>query len=158
MIIKLAGVSDLVQILEVLNKVTIALQNKNINQWSYPWDSEYISNEISEEKSYKLMHNESVIGTFFIETIDKIGEYIIEPESLYLSKIAILPEYQGSNIGSKITDFACTNAQKLNKVLYIDCWAGNIKLKEFYSKNGFQYIGDFSEEDYLISIFRSSKK
>ncbi|WP_391122849.1 GNAT family N-acetyltransferase [Psychrobacillus sp. L3] len=155
MIMELAWVNDLSQILEVLNKVTIALQNNNINQWSYPWDSEYISNAISENNSYKLMHNEKVIGTFFIDIIDKIGELTIEPKSLYLSKIAILPEYQGKSIGSKITDFACTNAHKLNKVLYLDCWAGNIKLREFYSKNGFQYIGDFCEEDNLISIFRS---
>jgi ribosomal protein S18 acetylase RimI-like enzyme len=158
MIIKLAGVSDSVHIVEVLNKVTIDLQNKNINQWSYPWDSEYISHEISEGNSYKLMHNENLIGTFFIETIDKIGEHTIEPENLYLSKIAIIPEFQGRKIGSKITDFACTRAQKLNKLLYLDCWAGNIKLKEFYTKNGFQYIGDFFEEDYLISIFRSGRK
>lgn len=157
MIIKLAGINDLTQILEVLNKVTIALQNKNINQWSYPWDSEYIFNAIRKNNSYKLLHNENVIGTFFIEAIDKIGEYSVEPNSLYLSKIAIIPEYQGKSIGSKITDFACTSAQKLNKILYLDCWAGNIKLREFYSKNGFQYIGDFCEEDYLISIFRHGK-
>ncbi|QFF99071.1 GNAT family N-acetyltransferase [Psychrobacillus glaciei] len=104
------------------------------------------------------MHNENVIGTFFIETIDKIGEHTIEPKSLYLSKIAILPEYQGSGIGYKITEFACTSAQRLNKVLYLDCWAGNIKLREFYSKNLFQHIDDFCEEDYLISIFRSGMK
>ncbi|WP_391209431.1 GNAT family N-acetyltransferase [Psychrobacillus sp. L4] len=134
------------------------MQNKNINQWPYPWNSEYISCAIRGNNSYKLIHNENVIGTFFIETIDKIGEQTVDPKSLYLSKIAILPEYQGSSIGTKITEFACTNAQRLNKVLYLDCWAGNIKLREFYSKNGFQYIGDFCEEDYLISIFRSGMK
>jgi hypothetical protein len=46
-----------------------------------------------------------------------------------------------------------SDAQGIAKV-HIDCWAENEKLKDFYSKNGFEYLGDFAEEDYLISIFK----
>jgi hypothetical protein len=42
----------------------------------------------------------------------------------------------------------------MNKTLYLDCWAGNEKLKEFYFNNGFEYVGDFPEEDYFISVFK----
>jgi hypothetical protein len=38
--------------------------------------------------------------------------------------------------------------------LYLDCWAGNKKLRNFYSNAGFDFIGDFPEEDYMISVFK----
>lgn len=40
------------------------------------------------------------------------------------------------------------------KAIYLDCWAGNEKLKSFYSNAGFNYCGDLPEEDYKISIFK----
>ena len=39
--------------------------------------------------------------------------------------------------------------------VYFDCWAGNDFLKKFYSENGFEYMGDFPEEDYYVSAFKS---
>jgi GNAT superfamily N-acetyltransferase len=154
--IRLAKVEDLDQVLKVLNDVTLYLQKKGINQWSYPWSHEIIGNEIKNDHCYVLLLGERVIGTFFISNIDHLSELSIEPQSKYLSKIAILPEFQGNNLGSKIIDFACSFTQGLNKTLYLDCWAGNEKLKEFYSNNGLEYVGDFPEEDYFISIFKFS--
>ncbi|MFF2796389.1 GNAT family N-acetyltransferase [Lysinibacillus xylanilyticus] len=95
-----------------------------------------------------------IIGTFCINEIDNINEFPVELNSKYLSQIAILPEFQGRNFGSSITQFACSFVKGLRKTLYLDCWAGNEKLKEFYSRNGLEYIGDFPEEDYYISIFK----
>jgi ribosomal protein S18 acetylase RimI-like enzyme len=108
--IRLAKVEDLDQILKVLNDVTLYLQEKGINQWSYPWSHEIIENAIKNNYSYVLLLGEKVIGTFFISDIDILSELPIEPQSKYLSKIAILPEFQGKNLGSKIIDFACSFA------------------------------------------------
>jgi GNAT superfamily N-acetyltransferase len=152
--IRLAKLEDLDQILKVFNDVTLDLQNKGINQWSYPWKPKIIENAIKSNHSYVLLLDEKVIGTFFISDVDSLSELSIEPQSEYLSKIAILPEFQGRNFGTKIIDFACSFAKGLNKTLYLDCWAGNEKLKEFYSNNGLEYVGDFPEEDYFISVFK----
>ncbi|MGV2941336.1 GNAT family N-acetyltransferase [Mesobacillus sp. LC4] len=64
------------------------------------------------------------------------------------------PEYQGKGYGSVITSWSCQYARQLVEELYLDCWAGNEKLKNFYSENGFEYVGDFPEEDYYISVFK----
>lgn len=69
-------------------------------------------------------------------------------------QFVILPEYQGNNLGSVLMDFACSFANEVNKSIYLDCWAGNDKLKAFYLNNGFDYQGDFPEENYFISIFK----
>jgi ribosomal protein S18 acetylase RimI-like enzyme len=115
--IRLAKAEDLEQVLNVLNDVTLDLQKKGINQWSYPWNREIIENAIKNNYCYVLLLGEKVIGTFCISDIDSLSELPIEPQSKYLSKIAILPEFQGKNLGCKIIEFACYFAQELNKTL-----------------------------------------
>jgi len=152
--IRLARLEDLQQITDVLNRVTLDLQQKNIYQWAYPWDSSEIEHAIKKQEGYVLLLDEKITGTFFISDIHSLSELSIEPGSKYLSKVAILPEFQGKSLGSKIIDFACSLAKNSRKTLYLDCWAGNEKLKAFYCNNGLEYRGDFPEEDYLISIFK----
>ncbi|PAM96083.1 hypothetical protein B4N84_04180, partial [Flavobacterium sp. IR1] len=66
---------------------------------------------------------------------------------------AIIPEYQGKNAGAVVLSFAYKLVENMNTVLYLDCWAGNEKLKQFYLRNEMSYIGDFQEEGYFISVF-----
>lgn len=152
--IRLATSNDQQQVMNVLNKATLGLQKKGIYQWGYPWDVNKIVSEIKNNYSYVLFLDEEIVGTFCIKDIDSLSELTIDSKSYYLSQIAILPEYQGNNYGSKITDFACSYANEENKTIYLDCWAGNEKLKNFYLNKGFEYQGDFPEEDYFISIFK----
>ena len=51
-------------------------------------------------------------------------------------------------------EYSLTLSKKLELLLYLDCWAGNDKLKNFYLNNGFKHVGDFPEEDYFISVFK----
>ena len=59
--------------------------------------------------------------------------------------------YQGKGLGKVLIQTAIENS---TKNIYLDCWAGNSKLKEFYENNGFKYIKDIKENDYFISIFK----
>ncbi|AVK86606.1 hypothetical protein C3943_25600 [Lysinibacillus sp. B2A1] len=104
------------------------------------------------------MLDKKIIGTFCISEIEKTNEFSVEAKSKYLSQIAILPEFQGKNFGSSITQFACSFVKELKKTIYLDCWAGNEKLKEFYLRNGLEYIGDFPEEDYYNVFLNIAKK
>ncbi|HEX3047167.1 MAG TPA: GNAT family N-acetyltransferase, partial [Bacillota bacterium] len=82
---------------------------------------------------------------------------IVSP-SLYLYRIAISPLFQGKNIGLEIIAEVKKRSQALNKPVYLDCWAGNEKLRQFYSNAGFEYMGDFPEETYSISVFKYELK
>jgi GNAT superfamily N-acetyltransferase len=152
--IRLATLNDQQQVLSVLNKVTLGLQKKGINQWDYPWHVNKIVSAIKNNYSYVLLMDEKIVGTFCIKDIDFLSELTINSKSKYLSQIAILPEYQGNDLGSVLMDFACSFANEVNKTIYLDCWAGNEKLKDFYLNTDFEYQGDFPEEDYFISIFK----
>lgn len=152
--IRLAYIQEKDIIVELLNKVTLFLHEKGINQWIYPWNPDEIGIDIQNKYTYVLIVDGKIVGTFSIKDINEFDFLSIEPQSKYLYRIAILPEYQGKNLGIEIVNYSCQYARKLNKTLYLDCWAGNEKLRNFYSSAGFEFIGDFPEEDYMISVFK----
>ncbi|MDN3956058.1 GNAT family N-acetyltransferase [Sporolactobacillus laevolacticus] len=152
--IRRAEMIDLDKVVNILNRVAQNLQENGIHQWDYPWDRDKIEKEIKSDQAFILFNDRKAIGTFFIREIDGLSELAVAPQSNYLNKIAILPEYQGKNIGAIIIDYACSFSHNLNKTLYLDCWAGNDKLKAFYAGHGFKYLGDFPEDDYYISVYQ----
>jgi len=153
--IKIAGTNEASLIVELLNCVTLDLHKKNINQWTYPWSIHEIGDEINEKHLYIIMKDYKMVGTFSLKDINaNFDVNFIKSSSLYLYRIAIFPEYQGKNIGKEIINYACRYSENVNKTLYLDCWAGNEKLRSFYLNGGFNFCGDFPEEDYMISVFK----
>lgn len=143
-------------LVELLNKVTLNLHEKNINQWVYPWNYEEILKDIKNHNTYIIIKDKLIIGTFSIKpTAISSLSHIIKAHSFYLYRIAISSKYQGKSIGLAAVDFARRKAKASDKSIYLDCWAGNSPLRQFYSKAGFKYLGDFPEEDYMISVFYS---
>lgn len=147
--IRSAREEDIKDILFILNAASLALIEKGINQWEYPWD----------EKMFVKQIGFLYVGTVAGKVISTLGikdlnDWHVVKSGKYLYQIAIHPEYQGKGYGTVISSWACQYARSLGEELYLDCWAGNQKLKHFYSENGFTYVGDFPEEDYYISVFK----
>lgn len=152
--IKLAQKEDTNRLVELLNAVTLHLHEKNINQWTYPWNTEEINKDVKDENIYIITFGNLLIGTFSLKPTDISSlNSIIKEEGFYLYRIAVLPEYQGKNIGLDAIAYAREMADFYKKPLYLDCWAGNKVLKNFYSNAGFKFLGDFPEEDYSISVY-----
>ncbi|MBZ9687818.1 GNAT family N-acetyltransferase [Clostridium estertheticum] len=153
--IKLAERCNTIAIVDLLNTVTLNLHRKNINQWIYPWDFKEIEIDIKNRSTYMITIDNLIVGTFSIKDVGvNTWNPSIKSNNLYLYRIAILPEYQGKNIGLQIINYACKISIDSKKTLYLDCWAGNEKLKDFYFKVGFDFCGEFPEEDYRISVFK----
>ncbi|MEH7445018.1 GNAT family N-acetyltransferase [Bacillus sp. JJ1122] len=152
--ITLANVDDYKKLVYVLNESALDLHNKGIKQWDYPWNENEILSQIKSSYLYTFSVDEQLIGTFGIKDIDSLSVCQIQPNSQYLYQLAILPEYQSKGYGRAIINWACVYARETDRSLYLDCWAGNEKLKSFYQENGFHYEGDFPEEDYYISVFK----
>ena len=152
--IKLAEINNLDSIVNLLNKVTLHLHEKGVNQWTYPWNRSEIEVEIEKGHIYVLAMDNLIVGTFSLRDIDNFEFFLIEPSSKYLYRIAILPEYQGKKLGIEIVNYVCQYSRNFKKTLYLDCWAGNKKLRNFYLSAGFDFVGDFPEEDYMVSVFK----
>lgn len=152
--IRSAEIKDRGSIVCILNKVTLYLHENGINQWCYPWNYYEIEKDIKSGHVYVMTENDLIIGTFSMKDIDNLASLLIEHGSKYLYRVALLPEHQGENLGIKVINYACEYAGSLEKALYLDCWAGNEKLRSFYRSAGFVFLGDFPEEDYFISVFK----
>ncbi|WP_342560755.1 GNAT family N-acetyltransferase [Psychrobacillus sp. FSL W7-1457] len=152
--IKLAERNDLVSIVNILDKTTLKLLRKGIEQWSYPWPASIVEEEINQGLVFKMELDNEIVGTFMIKPIHRLNSLHINPISLYVGRIAIIPEYQGKNLGASIINFCRAISQEHKKDMYLDCWAGNNKLKSFYMSCDLDYLGDFPEDGYHISIFQ----
>lgn len=144
-------------IVALYNDVTLQLHRKGIHQWEYPWRADIVKRAIERREVYIVEFNGIAVGAFLLGETSDFQGLRVEESSLYLSKIAILPSYQGLGIGKEIVSFACAFARTAGRAMYLDCWAGNEKLKEFYTGCGLNYMGDFPEEDYFISVFKSGR-
>jgi GNAT superfamily N-acetyltransferase len=142
------------EIVKLLNKVTLHLKSKGVNQWKHPWNPEEIILDINTENIYLLLFQGLIAGTFAIKKLEEEKFHLMKIGDYYIYRIALLPEFQGNNLGREIIDYACEYAERNFITIYLDCYSGNKKLREFYLKSGLDYVGDFPEEDYFVSVFR----
>ncbi len=152
---KIADLKNCHEIVELYNEVTLKLLRKGIHQWDYPWRVDCVKDAIQKREVYKAELDGSIVGAFWIGEANNFSGLLVEKGSLYLSKIAILPHFQGHGIGREIVSFARSFANNTGTAMYLDCWAGNDKLRQFYLECGLEYLGDLPEEDYLISVYKS---
>ena len=81
--IRLAEKDDERTIIELLNNVTLCLHQKNINQWTYPWDFEEINIDIKNINIYVITIDKQIVGTFSLKDIDTNAVlHISEPNNL----------------------------------------------------------------------------
>ncbi|WP_054705064.1 N-acetyltransferase [Bacillus sp. JCM 19041] len=155
MTIRLATEEDSEEIVLLLNETTVDLHQKGIMQWEYPWDKQMILNRITHSFIYVLEQDRQVIGTFYLTSQTVLNSSSLEGTSKYLGQIALKPAFQGQQLGSKMIKFALDLANQEKATLYLDCWAGNKKLKAFYTSVGMHYVGDFPHNGYNVSQFHS---
>lgn len=156
--IELATIEDIHKVMKILNEVTEDLLDKDINQWEYPWKEEAIKEDIIKSRIFLVVYEGVIIGTFSIRALDdQDNAFYRGVEGKYLYRIAILPRTQGLGFGVTMLNLIRESETLNRNNLYLDCWAGNKKLRNFYLESGFIYMGDYPEDDYYISIYKLSK-
>ena len=116
---------------------------------------------------YMLEQLDRIIGSAFVEPMTperfpQISSWNAVPAGCFawfLYGLIISPDFQGQGLGRVLLDGICRQqAFAAPAVLLLDCWAGNAKLRQFYLKAGFEFLGEFPEEDYEIAVFRRGLK
>lgn len=153
-VITLAKIADINLVTSILNNVTLDLLEKGVRQWRYPWPQDSIKREIGLHNVYLVKSNEIVVGSFFLGTLQQIETLGVMRKALYLSRIAVLPDYQGLEYGKSILTYCESLGLSAGLEVYFDCWSGNDKLKQFYQQQNCLYLGDFPEADYQVSGFQ----
>eukprot|EP00833_Pecoramyces_ruminatium_P002613 jgi/Orpsp1_1/1176645/evm.model.c7180000058424.1 len=101
-LLEIAKNDDANEICQLLKNVTEDLYERGINQWTDEWKIEDIREFILKKNIYVLRYKENgkIIGIFSLEENKILLEQF--PNSLYLSKVALLPKYQKQKIGEKM--------------------------------------------------------
>lgn len=142
---------ELNEVIGLLNRVTLKLLDKNINQWEYPWDERIISEDILKERLIAIRNEEKIISVFSMKEINNFFDIASEDKFvLYVYRIAVDTNLQGEGIGALILDYC----KAYGKEMYLDCWQGNKKLRKFYESHGLTYINDYPEEDFFVSVYK----
>jgi GNAT superfamily N-acetyltransferase len=148
--VRLAEPEDANHVINMLKKIAQWMQNNEIHQWQYllmGGDDDEIKASISKKETFIILNDKGIVGTFTLsphqsEWDQQIFGIDTEPDSLYLHRLAIAPEFMGNGLGSDIVKWIHANVKSNKLYLKLDCVADNIKLNHFYKENGFEYIGE----------------
>jgi RimJ/RimL family protein N-acetyltransferase len=142
--IRKANKKDILKIKDIYNRVVSELQSKGISQWDYKEDTHFL-NDLKYQFIY--LEEDVVKGSFSVKPYD--GELSIPKNAHYLYQVMIDPKYFGEGMGMRMIK----EVQEYFQELYLDCFNGNEKLKQFYLECGFKLKKIEQEEYYLVAIY-----
>ncbi|UFU00099.1 GNAT family N-acetyltransferase [Radiobacillus kanasensis] len=148
--IVIAEDKDSREIIRMLKQIAQWMKDSGIDQWGFllqGGDDEEIKQAISNQETYKVLHNNELIGTFSL--LENQSEWDLHiwgedssENSLYLHRLAVVPEYMKHGIGTYILTWMENHFSNEKVFLRLDCVADNKKLNSFYKVNGFELVGE----------------
>jgi GNAT superfamily N-acetyltransferase len=134
----------------LLKEVAQWLKDNGVKQWGYlldGGDDQEILQAIIDGYTYIIMEDNGAIATFTLSPEQNEWDQHIfgkdtEFESLYLHRLAVMPDYMKQGIGKRILQWIHENAKHEKKWLKLNCVADNPRLNRFYQENGFDYLGE----------------
>ncbi len=120
-----------------------------------------VAAQVTAGTAYLLIEGDEMLGSVFVEPIAEhilrgvpCSPQVASGTPLYfLSKLMIEPQLQGRGLGNVLVDTAKQVVAKQGGTLLLDCWAGNIMLRTFYTNAGFKLYGIYPERDFEIAVF-----
>ncbi len=156
--IKLANISDIPQIMEVISDAKNLLKQSGSLQWntdSYPNEETFI-NDINNHVLYALWDNTTLVGIIAcINGIDENykqikGHWIANGPYLSIHRIAIRKEYYHTKSSHILIDYAINLAKSLDCIsIKVDTHPLNIPMQKLLLHFNFTYCG-------IIELLRSN--
>ncbi|XZL29590.1 GNAT family N-acetyltransferase [Clostridium perfringens] len=164
-----ANISDLDQIVEIIELSKKYLKETKVDQWQdgYP-AKEDLRRDIESGNSYVLTNKDEIVATTVISldgesTYNSIfnGEWITNEEYIVMHRVAVHDKYKGKGIFKELIKEAESLA--LNKgisSIKIDTHRDNISMQRAVVKNHFKrcgiiYLGDGSERIAFEKVLKS---
>src|ERR1043165_3015479 len=123
--------------------LAIEFQKKVSDQHWLPCERSLVEKEIAEQRQWKIIIDGRIVFVFCIAWNDPQiwGERDKEP-SIYIHRIVTHPDFRGKNFVVEIINWALVyGREKERKFLRMDTWGDNAKLREYYTKCGFKFLG-----------------
>lgn len=149
MIIRHANITDLIDIMVIIEKAKIYMKENKINQWSenYPNEDVFLT-DLKENRLYVAEIDKKVLGMAVLvldgdadyKNID--GKWLVDGKYGVIHRIAVNPDYKSQNVAKNLLDFFEDKLKELNyDSIRVDTHKDNKSMLRFIEKNGFQKCG-----------------
>lgn len=141
---------------ELLQTVAKALEHKGQTLWTQEsLEPSALTEAYPNADMYLALQDGNAVGGMVIVNDDPhFWPEIPVGESLFIHKLAVLPEAQGSGIASRLLSFAQREAQRQDRrYLRLDCAAERPGLCRFYEGQGFTYVGERTVGSFFAALF-----
>lgn len=142
-----AATSDFHLVFDLYDKAIEFQRTVFDKQW-LGFDADLVLREIAERRLWKIVDDGGVGCIYSVAYEDPViwGEDS-HISAMYIHRIVTNPEFRGRGYVRKIVEWARDHAaEKGLKFIRMDTWADNLKLKEYYISNGFEWKGTVSPE------------
>lgn len=110
------------------------------------WDEDY------QRKDFEVCYNPANNKIITCNNSDiGIVEASKDSDEIHIIEIAILPEYQGMGIGTKVLKQIIDNSKARDKRVKIGCFKINIEAKKLYLKLGFKVVEE-TKTHYILQL------
>jgi GNAT superfamily N-acetyltransferase len=144
--IQLATLSQLEQVVAIIHQNSKWLKSKGINQWSESFPVARLEAELSKGELFVVLdQSRKIIGTLSLSKVrPEHWPDSKDRPAIYLSRLAILREYAGLNLGVRIIGRAREYSRQQNvDLLRLKCDKTNPFLSKFYLRCGFKCVGEY---------------
>jgi GNAT superfamily N-acetyltransferase len=146
-----ADTGDFEAVRSLLSEASQWLGTKNTDQWAVPWPDEngcktHIKRAIRAGHTWIVLDNKSRPAATLTISPNHHGIWA-DPDgpepAVYVRRITVSRQFAGQGLGSELLDWAGLRANRDYGARWIrvDVWTTNLKLHEYYRRQGFHFLG-----------------
>ena len=168
--VRLALSCEVNDILELGNRVFSDLARHGRENELAPLVIESVESAISQSRAFVYESMGAVVGCAFVKPVEVLERLYPEPRQaglvsrirdagatplIYLHSIMVDPSQQGKKVGSRLVMHVCDVAKEhyLARIMILDCFATNERLRHFYESLGFRLLDVVPEMTWEIAVF-----
>lgn len=163
-LVRRATLDDARWIVELSARVQAALTAAGSLQQIGPLSIEQVKQAINADSAYLLERAGQPLGSVLVDPLP--GDSPLRegwklhplPGPLwFLHSLMLEPAAQGQRLGLDFLNDVRHLVIPTAGTIFLDCWAGNAKLRDFYLRAGFTFHGVYPYEDYEVAVFSYSQ-
>jgi len=154
--VRQAGLHDVDIVLGILDEAAGWLKQREIPSVWKPggFSGQSFLAQISHGEVYVALVDDTAAGTFILQWSDSPFWGERPPDSGYIHKLAVRPDFAGRGIGREMLRWAEARAKSAGKrFLRLNCMAGDRKIRDYYERAGFTHRGDVVEPRGRASLY-----
>lgn len=148
-----AGKEDAEKIYNNLKLCAENMYNKlGLEHWIPVYSKESIEKDIEAKKVFIVEQNNKVVGNFIL-TEEKNSLWKENKNAIYLSKLAIIPEFSGNGLGKKCMKYIEEYAKRKNyEYVRFDVYEKSENTIAFYKKIGYETVGTAKTRRFTVLL------